>query len=323
MKKTVFMVILSILFLPVICQAEIREGSFEVGPYAGLHIFDNSTGFENRGVYGLRLGYNFTKNVGIEGAFDQAGPRAKMVHADILYHFTPERSFNPFFIAGIGGAHINPNGRDSYKTLMANLGLGFKYFFANNVAFRVDVRDVITNMQNVSLTAGLTFAFGGKTPKPAPEPTPPPPAPKPEPTPPPPPPAPKPEPTPPPPPVLEPVKVILEDIHFDFDKATLTDVAKEILKKNLKSLKENTGVRVQIEGHACAHGKEDYNMALSERRANAVKEYLTKEGISADRLTTISYGETRLAMPETPTPKNKESKEARTNRRVHFEVIVK
>jgi len=147
------------------------------------------------------------------------------------------------------------------------------------------------------------------------------PEPKPEPVP--PPPAPKPEPTPPPAPVVAPVKIILEDIHFDFNKATLTKVATGILDSNIKTLKENPGANVQIEGHTCAHGAEDYNMALGERRANAVKEYLAKHGIAAGRLTTISYGETRLAMPETPTPKNKEAKEAKANRRVHFEVIVK
>ena len=137
-------------------------------------------------------------------------------------------------------------------------------------------------------------------------------------------PAPKPvPPPPPPPPAAEPVKIILEDIHFDFDKATLTKTALNILESNIKVLKENRGVNVQIEGHTCAHGAEDYNMALGERRANAVKEYLVKEGIAANRMSTISYGETRLAMPEIPTPKNKESKEAKANRRVHFDVIVK
>jgi len=147
---------------------------------------------------------------------------------------------------------------------------------------------------------------------------------KPEPKPVPPPPAPKPEPTPPPPaPVVEPVKIMLEDIHFDFDKATLTKEAKDILKKNVKTIKDNSGIKVQIEGHTCAHGAEDYNMALGERRANAVKEYLANQGIGTDRMSAISYGETRLAMPETPTPKNKEAKEAKANRRVHFEVIVK
>jgi len=138
--------------------------------------------------------------------------------------------------------------------------------------------------------------------------------------------APKPEPTPPPPPpppAAEPVKIVLEDIHFDFDKATLTKAAREILARDIATLKENPGVKVQIEGHTCAHGTEDYNMALGERRANAVKEYLAKQGIAAERMKTISYGETRLAMPEIPTSKNKESKEAKANRRVHFEVIVK
>jgi len=128
-------------------------------------------------------------------------------------------------------------------------------------------------------------------------------------------------PPPPPPPAAEPVKITLEDIHFEFDKATLTSEAKEILGRDIATLKENPGVKVQIEGHACAHGTEDYNMALSERRANAVKEYLVNQGIAADRLTTIAYGETRLAMPEIPTPKNKQSKEAKANRRVHFEVM--
>jgi outer membrane protein OmpA-like peptidoglycan-associated protein len=138
-----------------------------------------------------------------------------------------------------------------------------------------------------------------------------------------PPPPPPPPPAPAPAPVAEAVKIILEDIHFDFDKATLTKAAREILAKDIATLKENPGVRVQIEGHTCAHGTEEYNMALGERRANAVKEYLSKQGIAVNRMTTISYGETRLVMPEIPTSKNKESKEAKTNRRAHIEVTVK
>ena len=145
------------------------------------------------------------------------------------------------------------------------------------------------------------------------------PEPKPEPAP-----APAPEaaPTPPPPaPAAEPVKITLEDIHFDFNKATLTAVATGILDRDIMTLKENPGVKVQIEGHACAHGAEDYNMALGDRRANAVKEYFAKQGIAADRMTTISYGETRPLCVEQPTPKNKNSACMKSNRRVHFEVI--
>ncbi len=142
-------------------------------------------------------------------------------------------------------------------------------------------------------------------------------------------PEPKPEPVPPPAaapepapaPAVEAAKVALEDIHFDFNKATLTKVATGILDSDIKTLQENPGVKVQIEGHACAHGADDYNMALGERRANAVKEYLLNQGIAADRITTISYGKTRPLCVEQPTPKNKNSTCMKSNRRVHFEVI--
>ncbi|MBI5055473.1 MAG: outer membrane beta-barrel domain-containing protein [Nitrospirae bacterium] len=116
--------------------------------------------------------------------------------------------------------------------------------------------------------------------------------------------------------------VDLQDLPFDFDKSTLTEEAQGVLKKNIQTLKENPDVKIRIEGHSCAHGPDDYNLRLSERRANAIKEYLIKEGgISPDRMSTIAYGETRLAMPEIPTPQNKNSIEAKTNRRVHFELI--
>jgi outer membrane protein OmpA-like peptidoglycan-associated protein len=125
---------------------------------------------------------------------------------------------------------------------------------------------------------------------------------------------------PPPPPPAEPV--VLKDINFDFDKATLTKQAVSILRENIATLKANRGIAVRIEGHTCAHGADDYNMRLGDRRAGAVKEFLAKEGkISESRMSTISYGETRLLMPETPTPKNKDSVEAKANRRVHFEAV--
>jgi outer membrane protein OmpA-like peptidoglycan-associated protein len=140
-------------------------------------------------------------------------------------------------------------------------------------------------------------------------------------------PEPQPMPVPPPPApaaLVAPVKIVLEDIHFDFDKATLTPAATSILNSNIKTLKENTGINVRIEGNTCQHGSDDYNMRLGERRADAVKEYLAKEGgIDESRMTTISYGETRPLCEENPTPKNKNSECMKSNRRVHFEVIVK
>jgi OOP family OmpA-OmpF porin len=312
MKRIFLFLLLSIavVALPIIANAEIREGSFEINPFAGYYF--PSTEAQDHGLYGLRVGYNLTKNWGVEGAFDHFVARAEMYHADVLYHFNPNTKFNPFVVGGIGNAFIREG---THNAFMGDIGLGFKYFLSDTVGLRFDARGAFSDFSSLVTTAGITFQLGGKVPKAAPMPMPaptPPPAPSPTPMP-----APVPEATP------APVKIILEDIHFEFDKATLTNTGEEILDKNIQMIKENPGIEVQIEGHACAHGPDDYNMALSERRANAVKEYLIKGGISADRLTTIAYGETRLAMPEIPTPYNKESIEARTNRRVHFEVIVK
>jgi outer membrane protein OmpA-like peptidoglycan-associated protein len=117
--------------------------------------------------------------------------------------------------------------------------------------------------------------------------------------------------------------VILGDVHFDFNRATLTAEAQRILKNNIAVMRKNPDIAVHIEGHTCAHGTDEYNQRLSERRANAVKEYMANEGgISLSRMNTIAYGETILVMPEIPTAQNKNSKEAKANRRVHFEVIV-
>ena len=121
-------------------------------------------------------------------------------------------------------------------------------------------------------------------------------------------------------------KVIIlafEDMHFDFDKSTLTAEAQVILKRNIQILKENPKAKVRIAGYTSASGTEAYNQKLSERRANAVKEYLIKEGVIApDRLSTIGYGETRPAMYEAA-PKDLYSEAAKANMRVLFEIIVK
>ena len=76
-------------------------------------------------------------------------------------------------------------------------------------------------------------------------------------------------------------------------------------------MNQNPSVRVQIEGHCDERGTEEYNLALGERRANAAKQYLTTAGISAGRLSTISYGERPLD------PGHNEAAWAK-NRRDHF-----
>jgi outer membrane protein OmpA-like peptidoglycan-associated protein len=137
-------------------------------------------------------------------------------------------------------------------------------------------------------------------------------------------PEPKPEPKPvprPEPKVVEKV-ILLEDVHFEHDKSSLTKEAQTILKRNIQVLKETPNVRIRIQGHTSAIATEEYNQKLSERRAHSVEEFLIKEGgIAPDRLSEIGYGETRLEKPE-PNPEIKESEAAKTNRRVIFKIIV-
>jgi outer membrane protein OmpA-like peptidoglycan-associated protein len=122
----------------------------------------------------------------------------------------------------------------------------------------------------------------------------------------------------------EPKIIILafEDVHFDFDRSTLKPEAQAILKRNIQLLKDNPKAKVRVAGYTSASGTEEYNQKLSERRANAVREYLINEGIIApDRLTIIGYGETRPAMYEAA-PKELYSKAAKANMRALFEIIV-
>jgi peptidoglycan-associated lipoprotein len=87
------------------------------------------------------------------------------------------------------------------------------------------------------------------------------------------------------------------NVNFDYDKYDLTPEAREILANHARLLKENPQVKLKIEGHCDERGTIEYNLALGERRAYAVKNYLVNYGIDAYRLTTISYGKERPLDP--------------------------
>ena len=89
----------------------------------------------------------------------------------------------------------------------------------------------------------------------------------------------------------------LNVIYFAFDSYVLNGEARGALKSNAKALKGKSGMSVQIEGHCDERGSTEYNLALGERRANAVKDYLLKLGVKKSRLSVISYGEERPQDP--------------------------
>jgi OOP family OmpA-OmpF porin len=117
--------------------------------------------------------------------------------------------------------------------------------------------------------------------------------------------------------------VELSDVHFAFNESELTAETKAILAKHITALKQHPNGQVQIAGYTSASGTEQYNQQLSERRANAVKQYLiTEGGLESSRLTNVGYGETDPAEVET-TPSDLRSTAALANMRVLFVVTVK
>jgi peptidoglycan-associated lipoprotein len=82
-------------------------------------------------------------------------------------------------------------------------------------------------------------------------------------------------------------------IFFDYDKATIRPSEESRLLNNAAWLKQNPSVRFQIEGHADERGSQEYNIALGDERAAAVKKFLAGQGIADARMSTISYGEER------------------------------
>jgi len=104
----------------------------------------------------------------------------------------------------------------------------------------------------------------------------------------------------------------LQDVFFDFDRSELREDSKAVIESNARWIIANPGMKIQIEGHCDERGTEEYNLALGERRATTVKNYLTSMGVDNKRLFTISYGE-EIALD----PGHSEEAWAK-NRRAHF-----
>jgi peptidoglycan-associated lipoprotein len=85
----------------------------------------------------------------------------------------------------------------------------------------------------------------------------------------------------------------VQPIYFEYDKADIRPDQVAVLQGDANWLKMNPNIRFTIEGHCDERGSEEYNLALGDRRANAVKEALIAQGIPANRIMTISYGEER------------------------------
>ncbi len=86
-------------------------------------------------------------------------------------------------------------------------------------------------------------------------------------------------------------------IYFGYDSFSLSSEARSSLKDNAAWLKSNGTATIQIEGHCDERGTTEYNLALGEKRANAVRDYMVKLGVASSRISVISYGEERPSDP--------------------------
>ena len=357
----------SLLLVPPAIAGQ-REGAFSLSPMVGYHVFEGDQRMDDSVSYGLAAGYHLTKNWTIE--FDLRYTPSETdfdtgqnFDVDVwtgsmnaLYHFNPDGAFVPYLVAGFGGMVFEVDeglpGQDDDEDFMLNAGAGFKFFFADDLAVRVDARYVADlhsdrNFDqapgsdgpdhNFIAMAGLTWQFGGPPPAPAPPadsdmdgvpdsrdkcpgtplgtkvdavgcpPAPPKPAPapmaKPEP-------APAPVVVPPPAPVQK--EIITFNLLFGFDKHQITDDMIPVLEQAKQILTEDPAASFEVMGHTCSIGSDAYNQKLSERRANSVKNWLVSNGIAAERLNAVGYGESQ------PKYDNSTEESRKLNRRVEI-----
>jgi len=116
-------------------------------------------------------------------------------------------------------------------------------------------------------------------------------------------------------PIEEGERISLDNTYFDFDKATLRPESVPQLNKVVNFLKDNKKVMIQLDGHTCSIGKDDYNQKLSENRAKAVLIYLQENGIKSKRLSSAGFGESK------PKESNENEIGRERNRRVEFVII--
>jgi len=228
--------------------------------------------------------------------------REYLAKVDTQFFYSRDPAFAPYFGVGLGYAkeQLKTIGNDG--AFMADAGVGaIHYFKVFNTDFGVrgDVRYRWVDTESskfpgrgvstigepvVSLGLLIPLAFGGTAATTA-------------------------DVLPPPPPVVAPPPVGLaanhrfEDVHFAFDKYSLTEYAQTSLDGDVTTINKLSGsfpsLKVDISGHTDWIGTDAYNQALSERRATAVKDYLVRKGIDAGRIRTYAYGESQPVAPNT------------------------
>ena len=313
-------------FLPMLVLAQPvaaqRVRSWELSAGAGgvytdgaLASFLATNGFTTSGgkasrflpAAAVRLGYNVTEHfgfsVGTAGAMG-SGVRYLTPFAAATYTANLEARFSPFLTGGTQFTRITGNGRKVHPTWGAHLGVGVRSMIDSKVALRLEGRMAMEHYAdlpgaktayNSILTLSLSYFTDGRSEQPmAMAATPCPvcalarvdtvwrtPAPAPI------------------PPIVLRDTLVLEGINFAFDSSALTPESYAILDRVAQALlaPEWATSRWQIAGHTSSIGTHEYNVALSQRRAEAVRAYLVSRGVANNRLTAVGFGEANPMYP--------------------------
>ena len=332
-----------------------ETGKRYVTPQAGYMWLDNDRNAEDAAYWGLGLGSHLSPEWSVElnaggRNFDSdlgGDLEIRAFSLDALRVFNRASAVSPFVSVGVGMISDDLEPGPDEKSPLAQIGAGLLLDVATNAddsfvfQLRPEVKarwDFIDNDDANSFLdyyAGLGFQFAwGEPKKSAPAPVAPAPVAAPSPPPPPP---------PPPPPadtdgdgVLDPQDqcpgtprgvavdavgcprkdtVTLQGVGFETNSATLTGDSAPVLNDVAADLKKYPRLKVEVQGHTDSRGTDAYNLKLSQRRAEAVREYLVNQGVSESQLTARGYGET------SPTATNDTDEGRAQNRRVDLKVV--
>ena len=158
-----------------------QGGTFTLDPFTGFYSFDREQQLDARSYYGLRGGYNFTDNLGLEAMFGYVPTETRSMAyvdrdvkvyrmgVDGVFNFTPNGPLVPFLSVGLGVTQMNTSsvGAPEHGRGMLNYGGGLKYFLTDTVAVRGDVKQSVfseggDSRINMEYTVGLTFLFGAE-----------------------------------------------------------------------------------------------------------------------------------------------------------------
>jgi OOP family OmpA-OmpF porin len=288
--------VLAVLPVAAVAQEINAQPGFYIGAGGGLVVplSSNSTGGNVGWAAGGTIGYDFVgPRVSLDVGYGQlplnfnlpgtalngkAGMLTGLVN--LSYDFFPTSTITPYIGAGAGIAFIDSNTSLGSTQFAWDALLGVRYNVDNALTFAVEARYVGTTNpsvtfngqtfygqnQNIAFLAGVAYKFN--QPQPAPPP-------------------------PPPPAAAAPSYMVF----FDWDRSNLSDQALNTIRQAAGAYKTKGSARITATGHTDRSGPEAYNMALSLRRANAVKDALVREGVPATAIAVIGRGEANPLVP--------------------------